>query len=90
MKRSLLALAGLLGRALTSLSGAAWRQPVLHQQLRLLLDEANPRAEFEGLILEADFPGLGRRRAVLYGRRVLLEGQPTTQLMLGIRALEQM
>ncbi|RZK62273.1 MAG: hypothetical protein EOO59_02980 [Hymenobacter sp.] len=81
-------LATLPGRALASLGGAAWQQPALHQQLRQLLDQANPHAEFEGLILEADFPGLGRRRAMLYGRRVLLQGQPTTQLMLGVRALE--
>ncbi|GAB3635135.1 chemotaxis protein CheB [Hymenobacter arcticus] len=82
-------LAGLPGRALASLSGAAWRQPALHQQLRRLLDETSPSAEFEGFVLEAEFPGLGRRRALLYGRRVLHQGQPTHQLMLGVRALEE-
>jgi two-component system CheB/CheR fusion protein len=81
-------LAGLPGRALASLGGTAWRQPALHQQLRQLLDETSPSAEFEGFVLDADFPGLGRRRALLYGRRVLHEGQPTHQLMLGVRALE--
>ena len=76
------------GQPLAQLGGGAWQQPALLQQLRRLLDEANP-ADFEGLTLEADFADLGRRRVLLYGRRVLHQGQPTGQLMLGVRALEE-
>ncbi|QKG58166.1 PAS domain-containing protein [Hymenobacter sp. BRD128] len=78
-------LAGLAGRPLASLGGA-WAQPALLQQLQQLLDLATPTAEFSGLALTADFPGLGRRRVVLYGCRLLHQGQPTGQLMLGVRA----
>ncbi len=82
-------LAGLLGQPLASLGGGAWQQPALHQQLQQLLDDGRPAAEFEGFVLEAHFPGLGQRRALLYGRRVLHQGLPTGQLMLGVRALEE-
>jgi len=78
---------GLIGQPLGSLGGGAWQQPALQQQLRMLLDAQAPSLEFDGLALEATFPGLGRRRVVLYGRRLLHQGQPTGQLVLGVRDL---
>ncbi|MDO7884894.1 CheR family methyltransferase [Hymenobacter cheonanensis] len=76
--------AALLGQPLASLGGV-WQQPVLHQQLRLLLDPHVPTAEFNGLALEADLPGQGRQQVVLHGCRLLHQGQATGQLMLAVR-----
>ena len=76
--------AELPGQPLTTLAGGAWNQPALLEALRQLLDPAAP-AEFEDLPFQADFPRLGRRAASLYGRRLLHEGQPTGQVLLGVR-----
>ncbi|MGI4759289.1 MAG: CheR family methyltransferase [Janthinobacterium lividum] len=81
-------LARLVGQPLARLGGA-WQQPVLQLQLQRLLDPAVPTFEFSNLTLEADFTGLGWRRIVLYGSRLLHQGQPTGQLMLGVRSLEE-
>jgi two-component system CheB/CheR fusion protein len=78
----------LVGRPLASLGGA-WQQPMLRQQLQLLLDPTMPTNEFDGLALEGDVPGLGWRRLVLYGCRLLHQGQPTGQLMLSVREHEE-
>jgi two-component system CheB/CheR fusion protein len=80
--------AALLGRPLASLGGA-WQQPVLHQQLLLLLDPDVPTAEFSGLALAADLPGQGRRLLLLHGCRLERQGQPTGQLMLAVRGLPE-
>ena len=81
-------LARIVGQSLARLGGA-WQQPVLLQQLQRLLDPAVPTLEFNNLTLEADFTGLGWRRIVLYGSRLRHQGQPTGQLMLGVRSLEE-
>ena len=78
----------LAGRPLASLSGGAWNQPALFRQLLLLLDADNPVAEFDDLNLEISFPRLGLRRVRLYGRRMRYQGQPTGQVLLGIREVE--
>ncbi|WP_239691866.1 CheR family methyltransferase [Hymenobacter coccineus] len=65
----------LRGRPLVVLSGGAWNQPALLAQLAQLLNPAHPQDQFDGLELTADFAGLGPRRVVLYGRRLLHEGQ---------------
>ncbi|RZK57903.1 MAG: PAS domain-containing protein, partial [Hymenobacter sp.] len=80
--------AELAGRTLASLGGGAWNQPALFRQLLLLLDAESPVTTFDDLTLEADFPHLGPRRVRLYGRRMLLQGQPTGRVLLGIQALE--
>ena len=80
--------AELTGQPLASLGGGAWNQPALLAQLRALLDPADPRPEFEDLAFEADFPRLGRRQLRLHGRQLLHQGQPTGQLLLGVRGLE--
>ncbi|QKG54126.1 CheR family methyltransferase [Hymenobacter sp. BRD67] len=82
-------LARIVGQPLAQLDGA-WQLPELHEQLLLLLDPAGPISEFSGLTLEASFTGLGRCQVVLYGCRLLHEGQPTGQLLLGVRSLERL
>ncbi|GAA4502182.1 chemotaxis protein CheB [Hymenobacter ginsengisoli] len=77
-------LAALAGRPLASLGGM-WQQPALQQQLQQLLDPAVPTSDFDGLALEGELPGQGRRRVVLYGSRLLHHGQATGQLMLAVR-----
>ena len=79
--------AALPGQPLAELSGGAWHQPALRQCLAELLDPASARTEFENLTLTADFPRLGRRAVALYGRRLLFQGQPTGQVLLGVREL---
>ncbi|WP_151086695.1 CheR family methyltransferase [Hymenobacter baengnokdamensis] len=79
-------LAALHGRALTSLNGGAWGQPALLERLRALLQAAV--SEFSDLTLILDLPGRCRCRVLLYGRRLQQQGQPTSQLMLGVRALD--
>jgi len=81
-------LAGLAGRPLASLGGP-WQGPELQRQLQLLLDPASPVPEFSGLALEGNFPGLGWRRAQVYGCRLLHQGQATGHLMLGVRDLTE-
>ena len=81
--------AALHGQPLARIGGGAWNQPALLGQLRQLLDPADPVHHFDGLVLTADFAGLGRRRAVLYGRRLLHQGQPTGRVLLGVQALEE-
>ncbi|TPG67005.1 CheR family methyltransferase [Hymenobacter nivis] len=72
------------GQPLAALSGGAWNQPALRAQLAQLLDLAHPHDQFDGLALTANFAGLGPRRVVLYGRRLLRQGQPTGQVLLGV------
>ncbi len=78
----------LVGRPLTSLAGGAWQQPALLQQLRALLDLRIPTTEFDDLALRLTLPGLGMRQVLLYGHRLLHEGQPTGQVMMGVRAVQ--
>ncbi len=79
------------GPIFTTLSGGAWNQPQLREWLLRLLDPTATEAdEFDNLFLEADFAGLGRRRVRLYGRRMLHHGQPTGQLLLGVRGVEEL
>jgi two-component system CheB/CheR fusion protein len=77
----------LVGRPLTSLGGGTWQQPVLLQQLRILLDPAVPTTDFDGLTLLVTLPGQSPQQVLLYGRRLLHEGLPTGQVMVGVRAL---
>ncbi|WP_223652915.1 CheR family methyltransferase [Hymenobacter psoromatis] len=76
--------AELPGQPLAALAGGAWNQPALLAALHQLLDPT-AASEFEDLPFEADFPRLGRRAARLYGRRLLHQGQPTGQVLLGVR-----
>ncbi|MGI4884844.1 MAG: CheR family methyltransferase [Janthinobacterium lividum] len=75
------------GQPLAALSGGAWNQPALLAQLAQLLDLAHPHHHFDGLALTADFAGLGPRHVVLYGRRLLRQGQPTGQVLLGVEVV---
>ncbi|MFD1468035.1 CheR family methyltransferase [Hymenobacter caeli] len=82
--------AALRGQPLAAIGGGAWNQPALLTQLAGLLDPAaDPTAHFDDLVLTADFAGLGRRRAVLYGRRLLHQGQPTGRVLLGVQVLDE-
>ena len=76
--------AELLGQPLAALASGAWNQPALLAALHQLLDPT-AAPEFEDLPFEADFPRLGRRTLRLYGRRLLFQGQPTGQVLLGVR-----
>ncbi len=78
--------ADLVGHSLLSLGGGAWQHPPLLQQLRVLLDPATSATEFDGLALRLVLPGQPAQPVLLYGRRLLHEGQPTGQVMLGVRA----
>jgi two-component system CheB/CheR fusion protein len=78
----------LVGRPLPSLGGGTWQQPALLRQLRALLDPAIPTADFDGLTLLLTLPGQGPQQVLLHGHRLLHEGHPTGQLMLGIRAVQ--
>ncbi|MGI4740118.1 MAG: CheR family methyltransferase [Janthinobacterium lividum] len=80
--------AELPGQPLATLAGGAWQQHALQEQLQLLLDPDSPETEFENLTLVAEWPRLGRQRVRLYGRQLLHQGQPTGQLLLGVRSLE--
>jgi two-component system CheB/CheR fusion protein len=79
----------LVGQPLTSLGGGAWQQPALLQQLRTLLDPTIPTADFDGLTLRVTLPGLGPQQVLLYGHRLLHEGLPTGQVMMGVRAYQE-
>jgi len=78
----------LVGRPLPSLGGGTWQQPVLLKQLRALLDPAIPTTDFDGLTLLLTLPGQIPQQVLLHGHRLLHEGRPTGQVMLGIRALQ--
>jgi two-component system CheB/CheR fusion protein len=82
---------GLAGQVLTTLNGGAWNQPILRERLRQLLEATAAEAdEFDNLILEVDFAGVGRRRVHLYGHRMLHQGRPTGQVLLGVREIEEL
>jgi two-component system CheB/CheR fusion protein len=83
--------ADLLSQPLTALGGGAWNQPELRRRLlRLFEPDASDADEFDNLLLEADFAGLGRRRVHLYGRRMLHQGLGTRWALLGVRAVEEL
>ncbi|WP_375434336.1 chemotaxis protein CheB [uncultured Hymenobacter sp.] len=75
--------AGVKRLPLTLLGGGAWSQPALHKMLHALLEEETAFDDFQ---FEADFPGVGRRRVTLYGRRLLSQGHRTNHLLLGVQA----
>ena len=79
----------LVGRPLPSLGGGTWQQPVLLKQLRALLDPAIPTTDFDGLTLLLTLPGQSPQQVLLHGHRLLHEGQPTSQVMLGVRAVQE-
>ncbi|GGG57630.1 chemotaxis protein CheR [Hymenobacter glacieicola] len=81
------------GQPLASLSNGAWDNPGLERHLQALLapailTETATEAAFDSYVLEAQFPELGRRRLVLYGRAILRGGHQTNRLLLGIETLE--
>jgi two-component system CheB/CheR fusion protein len=81
----------LTGQLLTAFNGNAWNQPALRERLAALCKaDATEADEFEHILLEADFVGLGRRRVHLYGHRMLHEGQPTGLALLGVRTIEEL
>ncbi|WP_162550088.1 hypothetical protein [Hymenobacter nivis] len=47
----------------------------------------HPHDQFDGLALMVDFAGLGPRRVVLYGRRLLRQGRSTGQVLLGVEVV---
>ncbi|UOR06480.1 PAS domain-containing protein [Hymenobacter aerilatus] len=75
------------GKRLLHLNGGAWDKPELRQHLHQLLDAASEQAEFNDLVLDMMLPEIGRRQVVLYGRRLLYQGQPTQQVLLGVRSI---
>ena len=80
----------LLGQPLAAVGGGAWSDPVLRKRLLRLFDaDATAADEFDDLPLETDFAGLGRRRVLLYGRRMLHQGLATPWVLLGVRAVEE-
>jgi two-component system CheB/CheR fusion protein len=81
--------ADLLSQPLPALGGGAWNQPELRRHLQRLFEpDATDADEFDNLLLEADFAGLGRRRVHLYGRRMLHQGRGTRWVLLGVRDIE--
>jgi two-component system CheB/CheR fusion protein len=55
------------GRFIYDVGAGQWDSP----KLRTLLEEILPRRKnFEGFVVEREFPGLGRRKMVLDGRRI--------------------
>lgn len=78
------------GRPLAALSGGAWQQLPVHQQLLHLLDPTSP-AELNELLLEADFGPAGRRRLRLYARRLsaAADGHLVAGLLLGVAAVAE-
>ena len=76
------------GQLLTSLNAGAWDKPALRQQLQLLLDPESNQQEFDDLPLDIVLPEVGQQRVVLYGRRLLHKGQPTSEVLLGGKQLE--
>ncbi|WBA43415.1 CheR family methyltransferase [Hymenobacter canadensis] len=72
------------GQELRLLSNGAWQQPALHQQLARLLD--GTAEGFDDFGLDVSFPGAGRQSVLLYGRRILSEGQPTGHVLLGLQS----
>lgn len=82
--------AELLDQPLPTLGGGAWNQPELRRRLQRLFEpDATAADEFDNLLLEADFAGLGRRRVHLYGRRMLHQGHATRWVLLGVRAVAE-
>ena len=72
------------GKPLAVLSGGTWNQLALLAQL---LDPTHPHDQFDGQALMVDFVGLGPRRVVLYGCRLLRQGQSTGQVLLGVEVV---
>lgn len=82
--------AELLGQPLATLGGGAWNQPELRRCLQRLFEaDATEADEFDSLLVEADFAGLGRRRVHLYGRRMLHQGYATHWALLGVRRVAE-
>ena len=79
--------ADLHGQPLRSL-GQAWGQPALREQLTELLAGDAARTAFDDLTLDAELPGLGRRRLHLYGR--LLRQQLDGRVLVGINNIEKL
>ena len=79
----------LRGQPLAGICGGVWNQPAQLARLGQLLDPAGPADHFDGLVLTADFAGLGRYRVVLYGRLLLHQGQLTDRVLLGVQSLEK-
>ncbi|GAA4008558.1 chemotaxis protein CheB [Hymenobacter fastidiosus] len=74
------------GRLFWELSGGGWQGSQLRGQLQALL--STDASEFDETVVEADFVGLGRRRMLVYGRRLQSEGHPTNRILLGIKELD--
>ena len=81
--------AALVGQPLPVVGGGTWKQPALLKQLRALLDPTIPTTEFDGLTLRITLPGQGPQQVLLYGHRLLHQGLPTGQIMMGVRALQE-
>jgi len=74
------------GQAFWELSGGAWKSEELRRYVLALL--SRDASEFDDVSLEADFAELGRRRVLVYGRRIRSEGSQTGRLLLGIKAID--
>ncbi|MBF9236521.1 PAS domain-containing protein [Hymenobacter sp. BT683] len=71
------------GRPLNELDGGIWRQPELRRHLESILKE--PSTTFDDLEFDAEFPGAGRRKLLLYGRRIGSEQITESKLLLGLQ-----
>jgi len=78
--------AAVKGQPLAVLNKGAWNQPLLNQQLHQLLDEETE--SFDDFLLEVQFPGESKKQIILYGRRILSDGQATGHLLVGVQRLE--
>lgn len=68
-------------RFLYDLGKAQWNIP----ELRELLDKILPKnSHFENFEVEADFPGLGRRKILLNARRIADDGKKTQSILLAM------
>lgn len=75
--------AGAKGRPLAELDSGTWRQPALHRRLEAVL--ADPAAPFDDFSFTADFPGVGSRQLLVYGRSIAGDHATATKLLLGVR-----
>ena len=68
-----------LNRLVYELGGGTWNQPALRTLLEVVLPD---NRIFEGFAVECAFPGIGKRRMMLSGRRIAAgEGRPALILL---------
>lgn len=73
-------------RLLYALGGGQWDVPALRAALREL---ASQGSTFEGLVVEQDYPNIGRRRMTLNGRRLEAKAGAEPLILLAIEEIER-